>query len=183
MWYIFFRFAAKSLTLFLGITACGVSGYILYLMFRKNDEDDFLDGFSQVSKFKTIEIKVPKDVVRALIGRNGKNIKQIEQQSSTRINFKDCEGTEEKTCVIRGCDEACVIAENLVQDFINSQPVLESEDIWVPNSCVGKIIGRCGEKITEIRSLSGAKITVNDFADENVEDKAFTSKRITIKGR
>ncbi|KAJ8931251.1 hypothetical protein NQ314_015855 [Rhamnusium bicolor] len=170
------RVITKSLTAFLGLTVCGISGYLLYLMFRNDDEDDLIDTYAYVSKYKTLEIKVPKDMVRVLIGRNGKSIKLIQEQSNTRINFKEREGSEERICIIRGSIESCNIAENLIQEFISNQPVLESEDIWIPMGCVGKIIGRCGEKITEIRSLSGAKLTIND------EEKDFTLKRITIKG-
>ncbi|KAG5879378.1 hypothetical protein JTB14_032084 [Gonioctena quinquepunctata] len=165
----------KSLTVFLGVTVFGFSSYALYLYFQKEDEDDY-DTFAQASKFKTFEVKVPKDMVRALIGRNGKCIKEFQELSNTRINFKDLEGCEERICVIRGTVEACLIAENLIQEFINNQPALESEDMWVATSAIGKIIGRGGEKISEIRSLSGAKINVND------DEKGLTSKRITIKG-
>lgn len=154
-----------------------MSGYLLYLLLRKeDDDDDIIDVYAQASKFKTLEVKVPKDMVRALIGRNGKNIKLIQEQSNTRINFKDRDGSEDKLCIIRGSIEACNVAENLIIDFINSQPVLISEDIWVPVACIGKIIGRCGEKISEIRSLSGAKLVVTD------NEQGHTTKRVTIKG-
>ncbi|VEN48438.1 unnamed protein product [Callosobruchus maculatus] len=115
-------------------------------------------------------------MVRVLIGRNGKNIKQIQEQSNTRINFKEREDSDNKICVIRGSVEACNIADNLIQEFINNQPILESEDIWIPIGCIGKVIGRNGDKISEIRNLSGAKLTVCD------NEKGLTSKRITIKG-
>lgn len=176
------RFFSKSVTIFLGITACGISGYLLYLLFQKDEDEDFLDGYTKVSKFRTIEIKVPKEMVRELIGRNGKNIKLIQEQSNTKINFRDCEGANEnvKLCVIRGSDEACYVARNLIKDFIENQPVIECEDVWVPITCVGKIIGRGGEKINELRSLSGAKISISDIMDD---DKGFNTKRIVIKGK
>ncbi|KAJ8972424.1 hypothetical protein NQ317_012442 [Molorchus minor] len=103
--------------------------------------------------------QVPYKRVSTQTGRNGNNIKLIQEQSNTRINFKDREGSEEKICIIRGSVEACNIAENLIREFITNQPVLESEDMWVP-----------------IGSLSGAKLTIND------EDKGLSTKRITIKG-
>lgn len=121
-------------------------------------------------------------MIRELIGRNGKNIKLIQEQSNTKINFRDCDGGANdnmKTCIIRGSEEACHIAENLIKDFIENQPVLESEDIWVPTMFVGKIIGRGGEKISELRSSSGAKISVCDVIDD---EKGFANKRIVIKG-
>ncbi|CAG9812570.1 unnamed protein product [Phaedon cochleariae] len=166
----------RSVTVFLGITVFGISGYALYLLFQKDEDDEYLDTFAQASKFKTLEVRVPKDLVRSLIGRNGKNIKDIQDHSNTRINFRDVDDSEVKICVIRGSTDACHIAENLIQEFINNQPVLESESIWVPFATVGMIIGRSGERICEIRGLSGAKITVND------DEKGLTAKRLTIKG-
>ncbi|XP_072395955.1 tudor and KH domain-containing protein homolog [Diabrotica undecimpunctata] len=166
----------KSLTVVLGLTACGLSGYFLYLLLRKDEDDDYTDTFAKASKFKTHEIKVPKDVVSSLIGRNGSNIKKIQEQSSTRINFREAQGSDDKICIIRGSVEACHIAENLIQDFITNQPILESHDMWIPFASVGKVIGRNGDKIREIQSLSGAKVTVTD------DDKALNTKRVTMKG-
>ncbi|CAG9863106.1 unnamed protein product [Phyllotreta striolata] len=168
----------KSLTVLLGLTVCGVSGYVLYLLIHKDEDDDYLDTLAKASKFKTHEVKVPKEIVRSLIGRSGRHIKQIQEQSSTKIFFRDTDSDEYKICVVKGSIEACHIAENLIQEFIDNQPVLESEDMWVPTVSVGKIIGRSGEKISEIRSLSGSKITVTD----DLDDRMLNSKRITIKG-
>lgn len=164
------------------MTVCSISGYLLYLFFRKDDEDDYMDRLAKVAKYSTIEMKVPKEMVRELIGRNGKNIKLIQEQSNTKINFRDCDGVNEhlKVCVIRGSDEACNVAKSLIKTFIDNQPVIECEDIWVPQSCVGKIIGRGGEKISEIKSSSGAVIKVTDVVDD---EKGFDTKRIIIKGK
>ncbi|XP_060522756.1 tudor and KH domain-containing protein homolog isoform X2 [Cylas formicarius] len=169
------RAVTKSLTIALGLSVFTVTGYLLYLLLKK-EEDDLSDVYVHTSKFKTLEMRVPKDVVRSLIGRNGSNIKLLQEQSSTRIGFKDREGVDEKICVIRGSVENCYLAQNLIQEFINNQPVLENEDISVPVGCIRKIIGRNGDKINEIRGLSGAKLTVCE------DDKGLTSKRISIKG-
>lgn len=170
------KIITKSLAVVLGVSAFGFTSYLLYLLLRRDHEDERLDSYSRTSNYKTVEVKVPKDVVRSLIGRNGSNIKQLQEQSNTRINFKDCEGTKEKLCIIRGSVESCHIAYNLIQEFINNQPILESEDFWVPVGCVKNIIGRGGEKINEIRSLSGAKLTIVD------DERGLTSRRVTIKG-
>ena len=37
----------------------------------------------------TEELIIPKDVVAGIIGKKGANIKQIQKDSNTRINFKD----------------------------------------------------------------------------------------------
>lgn len=163
------RVITKSLTVLLGLSAFGFTSYMLYLLLKKNNEDELLDNYVRTSKHKTMEIKIPKDVIRGLIGRNGSNIKQIQEQSNSRINFKDKDGSQEKICIIRGSVDSCNIAYNLIQEFINNQPVLEIEELWVPPACIKRIIGRGGEKINEIQSLSGAKLII-------------VQSKITIKG-
>nr|XP_023023386.1 tudor and KH domain-containing protein homolog [Leptinotarsa decemlineata] len=169
----------KSLSIFFGVTAIGLSGYAFYIYLHKKDEDDNdpQNTFSRASNFRTVELKVPIGKLRILIGRNGKILKDIEDRSHTKINFdEEEEGCEEVICFIRGTTEDCCTAENLIKDFINNQPLIESEDIWVVGSSVGNVIGRGGVMISEIKSFSGAMIKIND------EDRSLPSRRITIKG-
>ncbi|EFA09059.1 tudor and KH domain-containing protein homolog [Tribolium castaneum] len=169
------KIIARSVTLALGLSVCGISGYLLYLLLKKDDDDDYTDTLSRSSKFKILEVPVHKDMVKVLIGRGGKNIKLIQEQSNTRINFKEREGQQEAICVIRGTIEACNIAENLVQEFVNNQPVLECEDVYVPQGCIARIIGRDGDRIREICCKSGAKVTVDD-------NRGAVNRRVSIKG-
>lgn len=145
------------------------------MLFKNEDDDDYNSTIPKSTSYKVTQIRVPKDLVRILIGRNGNTIKSIQDQSNTRINFKDIKDDSEHLCVIKGSTEGCNIAENLIYEFIHNQPVLECVDIWVPHTSVGKIIGRCGEHILEISSMSGAKINVS-------EDRSEVTRRITIKG-
>lgn len=78
--------------------------------------------------------------------------------------------------MIRGTAEACAVAQDLVCEFISNQPILESFDLWVPQNVVGKIIGRCGERVHEISTISGAKINVSDSGRND------PTRRIVIKG-
>lgn len=43
----------------------------------------------KTSRMKTIEMKIPNSVVGVVIGRAGSNIKEIQEKTDTRINFKD----------------------------------------------------------------------------------------------
>lgn len=55
------------------------------------EEDDLHDSLQDVktSRMKTIEMKIPNSVVGVVIGRAGSNIKEIQEKTDTRINFKD----------------------------------------------------------------------------------------------
>lgn len=63
------------------------------LLLKRDEEDDF-DGVVRTPNHKCVEVKVPKEMVRLLIGRNGKNIKMIQEKSNTKINFRDLESDE-----------------------------------------------------------------------------------------
>lgn len=167
--------SSRSLAVLLGLSACGLTGYLLMLLLKKDEEDDF-DCTIRTPNHKTIEIKVPKESLRLLIGRNGKNIKAIEEKSNTKIKFRDLNEFD-RVCVIRGVAEACLVAQDLIYDCISNQPILECIDVWVPQNVVGKIIGRCGERIHEITSISGAKINVSDVGRNE------PTRRIIIKGK
>lgn len=171
---IIFRVITRSLTVVLGLSVCSISGYLLYLALKKDNDDDYSDTYNTVSKFKVSEVSVPKEMVKVLIGRGGKNIKQIQEQSNTRISFQEREN-KDTLCVIRGSIEACHMAENLIQEFINNQPVVECEDLFIPQQCVSRIIGRDGERIRDLCARSGAKICVDN-------DRVSVSRRVTIKG-
>lgn len=78
--------------------------------------------------------------------------------------------------MIKGTIESCAIAENLIYEHISNQPVIDSFDMFVPQSTVGKIIGRCGEQVMEISSVSGAKVNVVEG------DRSEPTRKITLKG-
>lgn len=167
----------KSLTVVLGVSLCGVTGYLLYLLFKNDEDDDYTSTLPKQSNHKVLQVKVPKHMVRELIGRNGKNIKSIQEQSNTKINFKD-QVTEDdhRICIVRGTHEGVGIAENLIIEYISKQPTMESYDMFVPVVTVAKIIGRCGENIFDIIHTTGAKIKVSEG------DRSEVERKIVIKG-
>lgn len=75
------------------------------------------------------------------IGRNGSNIKQIEEKSGAMIHFKKFSEKDYDVCIIRGRSNATQIAETLVHDFIKQQPLIVESNISVPGWSVGRIIG------------------------------------------
>lgn len=159
----------------LGLSFCGLSSYLVYLLLKKDDDDDYNDTINHTSKFNILEIPVQKDMLKVLIGRSGNNIRLIQEQSNTKISFREPEGQKHAICVIRGSIEACNVAENLVQDFVSNQPLVESEDIFVSQQFISRIIGRDGDKIREVSAMSGAKVVVDN-------NRAAITRRITIKG-
>ena len=59
-----------------------------------------------------IDVKIPKESVGVVIGREGSNIKEIQARTDTRINFKDELETEtHRVAGIRGLSEDVAYAE------------------------------------------------------------------------
>ena len=65
-----------------------------------------------------IDVKIPKESVGVVIGREGSNIKEIQARTDTRINFKDELETEtHRVAGIRGLSEDVSYAE--VRDLLS----------------------------------------------------------------
>jgi len=67
----------------------------------------------------------------------------------------------DRVCVIRGLPQDVTLAESMIEKFVMEQPVVSTHTISVPQSCVGRIIGKGGESIRQIQDMSRAKVTVD----------------------
>mgnify|MGYP005985404031 CR=1 FL=1 len=162
---------AKSVTVVLGLSVCGISGYLLYLFLKKDEDDDYSDTINKASNFKMLRVPIPRDMVIPLLGPGGRTLQQMEEQSNTKIIFQDYQDAFGVHCIVRGTIEACHIAENLILEFVRNQPPVVSEDIFIPLPCIEML----RDKITEICSTSGAKVSADS-------DRSSPLKRLTIKG-
>ena len=91
----------------------GISGICLYLLLRREEEwRSHKQTSLSSSKQVVIDVKIPKESVGVVIGREGSNIKEIQAKTDTRINFKDELETEtHRTAGIRGLPEDVSYAE------------------------------------------------------------------------
>ncbi|CAH2092707.1 unnamed protein product [Euphydryas editha] len=143
----------------LGFSLVTVTAFVVYYVFKKEEEDDDKRKV-QTTRMNIIEVRVPKSIVPALIGRNGSNIKQIEEKSGANIHFKKFSEEDYDVCIIRGRSHTSQIAETLVHDFIKQQPVIVEDSMPVPGWACGKIIGTGGENINDISHRSGARVKI-----------------------
>jgi len=179
--------SVQSGALLLGAAlAAGGTALCLYLLLK--DEDDWkLDRGSQMatSKQVTIDVKIPRESVGVVIGRQGSNIKEIQAKTDTRINFRDeLETDTHRVCCIRGLSEDVQMAEILIHQTISQQPRLESLTMTVPGECVGRIIGRQGDTIRDIQRISGCKVDVDRSAIGSFQERKIvmrgTSKQLSF---
>ncbi|XP_050549839.1 tudor and KH domain-containing protein homolog isoform X2 [Spodoptera frugiperda] len=156
----------------LGLSLVTVTAFVVYYVFKKDEEEE------EVKKVKTarmnvIEVSVPKAIVAGLIGRGGSNIKDIEKISGAKVNVKEFSDKDHDICVIRGRTDATQIAETLVHEFINQQPVNIEDTMEVPSWACGRIIGSQGENINSISHRSGARIKISSSGDKTTVRKVM----------
>jgi len=164
--------------LLLGLAITGATSMCLYLLLRKNEDwdNDLESGLT--SRQVAYDVKIPKDLVGIVIGRQGSNIREIQAKTETRIYFKDeLETAEFRVACIRGLPDDAQKAEILIQQTISQQPRVDSMVLYVPGRTVGRIIGRGGESVREIQKVSRCKVDV----DRGILPEG-AKKKIVLKG-
>ncbi|XP_059617572.1 tudor and KH domain-containing protein homolog [Phlebotomus argentipes] len=159
---------APVLPMLLGISICGISGALIYAYLRKrdaakkpargaSDAQTLPDGVGAPPTV-SVEVLVRNDVVPLIVGREGGSLRAIEEKTKTRISFRDKDDSSQM-CTISGEAAAVKDAQKIVKQLA-SRPLTITEEVVVPQSACGKIIGRCGEALQEICRKSQAKVSV-----------------------
>uniref|UniRef100_A0A9L0SD44 Tudor and KH domain-containing protein n=1 Tax=Equus caballus TaxID=9796 RepID=A0A9L0SD44_HORSE len=164
----------QKIALGLGIPASATIAYILYRRYRESREERLtFVGEDDIE----IEMRVPQEAVKLIIGRQGANIKQLRKQTGARIDVDTEDVGEERVLLISGFPvQVCKAKAAIHQILTENTPV--SEQLSVPQRSVGRIIGRGGETIRSICKASGAKIT----CDKESEGTLLLSRLIKISG-
>ncbi|XP_045618889.1 tudor and KH domain-containing protein homolog isoform X2 [Procambarus clarkii] len=175
---------SKSLLLPLGgaLLLSGVAGAIYYYLTKK-DEDEIKLVNTMVNQWSITKVQVPLNVVGLVIGRQGSNIKLIQERTNTKISFSDEEVDGHRTCIIKGSEENIALAQKLVIKAVNDQPVIEAVEMLVPIAAVGRIIGRNGDVIRSISRASGSKIIV-ERDEDRIASLSYPEnmRKIILKG-
>lgn len=127
---------------------------------------------------KQIFLTIRSDAVGAVIGKGGEVVRRIQDETNTRIDFKEEKGRKgDKTATITGSPDAILDAEAYIHRIIAEQPITYQETIYVRKEMIGRIIGKDGEVIRSIGSDTDTRIDI-------ARDVPFSSPGhpITIKG-
>ncbi|XP_040854460.1 tudor and KH domain-containing protein isoform X1 [Ochotona curzoniae] len=164
----------QKIALGLGIPASATIAYILYRRYRESREERLtFVGEDDIE----IEMRVPQEAVKLIIGRQGANIKQLRKQTGARIDVDTEDVGDERVLLISGFPvQVCKAKAAIHQILTENTPVCEQ--LSVPQRSVGRIIGRGGETIRSICKASGAKIT----CDKESEGTLLLSRLIKISG-
>ncbi|XP_011207759.2 tudor and KH domain-containing protein homolog [Bactrocera dorsalis] len=174
--------------LILGFGLCTLGGAMLYTYFKNRDEDKDMPQPKPVVKQKRkpqrndeevkINFEILNEHIPLCVGRGGSNLKSIEQQTSTKIHLRD-KNDKYKSCDIFGTTDGVKQARALLLKEIERAPIVK-EEIFVPQSVCGKIMGRCGEAMQEICRISLAKVTVDSGSGRS--GGAMDKRRILLTG-
>lgn len=164
----------QKIALILGIPASATIAYILYRRYRESrDERLTFVGEDDIE----IEMRVPQEAVKLIIGRQGANIKQLRKQTGARIDVDTEDVGDERVLLISGFPVQVCKAKAAIHQILSENSTV-SEQLSVPQRSVGRIIGRGGETIRSICKASGAKIT----CDKESDGSLLLSRLIKISG-
>ncbi|KAK3156813.1 hypothetical protein QOZ80_2AG0112270 [Eleusine coracana subsp. coracana] len=124
----------------------------------------------------SVRILCASELIGSVIGKNGANIRQVEQQTGARIKVQevDKDTSGERLIIVASkeipTDPISPTIEALI--FLHDKVSVPSEKrhlstrLVVPSSKVGCILGEGGKVITEMRRRTGAEIRVYSKADK-----------------
>ncbi|KAH7937264.1 hypothetical protein HPB49_009874 [Dermacentor silvarum] len=174
----------KTIALWAGLGAgVTMSSILLYLLLKPEEEYEVKRRKVETTKHTVVKVTVPKEVVGGVIGRQGANIKRIQEKTNTKISF-DNQGTGEecdRIAVIRGVPSDVQDAEELLKACIVEQSNVVTETVFVPAKSCGRIIGRNGETVRHMCRVSSAKILV-DRAGGDDRERSSNLKTVSITG-
>lgn len=152
-----------------------------YLTRRDGEESEVAPGKS--SMWTSVKVEVPVQAVGVVIGRQGSNIRLIQDSTNTRIKFSDGEENGKRMCAILGLPENVRLARQLIMKAVDEQPVVEVSEVKVPNMAISRIIGRNGDTVRSISHSTGVKVTVVKEEDFTTSPSSSEDmRRIILKG-
>ncbi|XP_063674769.1 uncharacterized protein LOC134811671 isoform X2 [Bolinopsis microptera] len=147
---------------------------------------DRMDERQHVKKNKDKIVRtttIEKEDVRFVIGKRGCVIKDIESRCGVKISFPEdsnpgncnpgnCNpGNTSQIVEVKGdCNDDITEAIEMVQEACQLKPKILTEDIEIRAEYCGKIIGKGGENLKDIREQSGTRILISKEPVEGNED-------------
>jgi len=126
------------------------------------------NGPLDLTRWSTATMLVPACAVGHVMGRSGSNINRISQTTGARIQFElkgRASTGDHRRLELSGADSQVEFARRLVEQAIAEATGRTSDkprqQVLIPESLVGLLIGRKGGKVQEIQAASGARIHID----------------------
>lgn len=155
--------SAQVIPVVVGITLCTASAAILYKWFKTRDSSkDAVDGGSRGGgskrkrkpKLDKVEMTIDNETMPLVLGRNGNNVKSIEERHEVKITFHE-KSDGKQLCEIAGAYENVLQAASVVDDVVKKSKNV-TEELIVPKQAYLRISSTlsdiCRETVTKIRN-------------------------------
>ncbi|XP_062313400.1 insulin-like growth factor 2 mRNA-binding protein 2a isoform X2 [Osmerus eperlanus] len=134
-----------------------------------------------------LRMLVPTQFVGAIIGKEGLTIKNVTQQTQSKVDIhrKENAGAAEKPITIHSTPEGCSSACRMILDIMQKEACETKTTEEIPlkilahNSLVGRLIGKEGRNLKKIEEETGTKITISSLQDLTIYNPERT---IMVKG-
>ena len=136
---------------------------------------------------KSLEFYVPLDHAGLVIGKEGKNILEVERATNTIIKLEPDSAAlgHKKKGTITGSEENCKKAALMILKKLKRRVYIHtaaSRTISIPHNMVGRVIGKHGVTIESIKSLSGAHDIKFSEKPKGLEALMNPDRECTITG-
>jgi far upstream element-binding protein len=144
--------------------------------------EDILDSVDGGHGQVTISVSVPSDMVGMIIGKQGENIRRIQMDTNTKIQFAEENDSGYRTALLSGPESGARRAESMVKDMIAQRaqdksgwnpPGVQTVKVGVPQTRTGVVIGKGGETIRLLQQQSGAHIELDRNEEAGQLEKFF----------
>ncbi|XP_075038063.1 far upstream element-binding protein 1 isoform X4 [Mixophyes fleayi] len=127
----------------------------------------------------TEEYKVPDGMVGFIIGRGGEQISRIQQESGCKIQIApDSGGMPDRSCMLTGSPDSVQGAKRLLDQIVEKGrptpgyhhgdgPGNSVQEIMIPASKAGLVIGKGGETIKQLQERAGVKMVMIQDGPQN----------------
>ncbi|XP_056388596.1 far upstream element-binding protein 1 isoform X4 [Hyla sarda] len=126
----------------------------------------------------TEEYKVPDGMVGFIIGRGGEQISRIQQDSGCKIQIaSDSGGMPDRSCMLTGTPDSVQAAKRLLDQIVEKGrptpyhhgdgPGNTVQEIMIPASKAGLVIGKGGETIKQLQERAGVKMVMIQDGPQN----------------
>ncbi|XP_042327870.1 insulin-like growth factor 2 mRNA-binding protein 3 isoform X2 [Sceloporus undulatus] len=161
--------AEKPITIHSTPEGCSTACKIIMEIMQKEAQD------TKFTEEIPLKILAHNNFVGRLIGKEGRNLKKIEQDTDTKITISPLQDltlyNPERTITVKGSIETCAKAEEEIMKKIresyendiaamNQQPESETVHLFIPALAVGAIIGKQGQHIKQLSRFAGASIKI-----------------------
>ncbi|XP_056598514.1 far upstream element-binding protein 1 isoform X5 [Triplophysa dalaica] len=142
-----------------------------------------MGGMGGPSRTLSEDYKVPDGMVGFIIGRGGEQISRIQQDSGCKIQIAPGEttysgGMPERSVMLTGSPDAIQAAKSLLSEIVdkgrpspafhhNDGAGMSVQEIMIPSSKAGLVIGKGGETIKQLQERAGVKMVMIQDGPQN----------------